>query len=124
MNHLFKYACVLTCALGGFASAAHASAVYVPVNLNPGDTYRIIFVTDNATPAMSTDIADYNSFVTAEANNNPGLAALHTTWTAVLSTEAVNVLTNTGLSVSDTTSLFYNTQGQVVAMGVNGGAHS
>jgi len=40
----------------------------VPVGLNPGDPYRLIFVTSIARDALSTNIADYNSFVHGIAN--------------------------------------------------------
>jgi hypothetical protein len=122
--HLFKNAFVCACVLAAIASNVHAGAVYVPANLHPGDKYRIVFVTDDGMDATSSDIADYNNFVTTEANNSAGLAALHATWTAMLSTELVNILANTGLSLADKTSLFYNTQGQLVAQGVSGADNS
>jgi hypothetical protein len=103
------------------ASAAHANVTYGPPGLAAGDTYQLIFVTDDTILGNDSNIADYNSFVTTEANTVPGLAALNTTWTALLSTANVNVLANTGLSSSDTTTLFYNTQGQLIATGVVNG---
>ena len=111
-------------ALFATASSAYAGAILIPPNLNPGDTYRIIFVTDSTINATSANAADYNAFVTTAAQNDPGLAALQTTWTALVSTGSTGVFTNTGLSSSDSTTAFYNTQGQLIAQGANGGPNS
>lgn len=46
--------------------------------------------------ALSTDIADYNAFVSAAANSVPELLALGTTWTAIASTATVDARDNTG----------------------------
>ena len=102
----------------GLASPSHATAVIVPLTLNPGDTYRIIFVTSTSRDATSTNIADYNASVTTAANLDAGLAGLGTTWTALASTAAENVKANAGLSTLDTTTPFYNTAGNLIATGV------
>jgi hypothetical protein len=71
-----------------FAPAAKATAILtVPPGLNPGDQYRIVFVTSTTRDATSTDIADYNNFVNTAANA-PGslLAPLGATWSAIAST--------------------------------------
>jgi len=47
-------------------------SLVVPPDLNPGDTYRIVFVTSYMTTAGSTDIAFYNGFVNSVANNLGG----------------------------------------------------
>ena len=49
-----------------FAGTAVAQVV-LPTGLPPGSQYEIAFVTSDGTTATSTDINDYNSFVTAEA---------------------------------------------------------
>jgi hypothetical protein len=54
--------------------------------------YRLAFVTDDLTDATSSDIATYNSFVTADAALNLSLPS--TTWTAIASTSGVNAATN------------------------------
>lgn len=54
----------------GFAlPAAHGEplALATPSGLNPGDTFRFIFVTDGLTPATSADISTFNAFVQSEA---------------------------------------------------------
>lgn len=98
--------------------ASHAAAIVVPTGLNPGATYRIIFVTSAVRDGASANIADYNSFVTDAANLDTGLAGLGTTWTALASTPTVNVLVNAGLSAGDSTTPFYNTVGNLIAIGV------
>ena len=102
-------------------SAAARAGVVAPSGLAPGDTYRLIFVTDSSILGSDPNIADYNAFVTAAANSDPGLAALNTSWTALLSTFAVNVLDNTSLSATDSSTPFYNTLGQLIATGVFNG---
>ena len=102
----------------GLVSAARAAAIVVPPSLNPGDTYRLIFVTNGTVNALSNDIAYYNSFVSDEVLVTPALAALGTTWKALASTSSVNVLINAGLDPTDTTTRFYNTQGKLIATGV------
>ncbi len=67
---------LLAVALAGGAQAG--TVVTVPTDLNPGDQYRLVFVTNGTRDAQSTDIADYNTFVTTEANLSTELAALGT----------------------------------------------
>ncbi|MHC4447678.1 MAG: hypothetical protein ACYSXF_07870 [Planctomycetota bacterium] len=83
--------------LGGTAAAV---PITVPADLNPGDQYRLVFVTSTDTQAGSTDIADYNAFVTAAANTQAELVVLGTTWTAIGSTAAVDARDNTGTNPS------------------------
>ena len=52
-------------------------------------------MTSTTRDATSTDINDYNAFVTAAANTQAALAALATTWTAITSTAAVEARANT-----------------------------
>jgi len=86
---------LLTLLLLAICLAGSANALIVPPDLNPGDQYRLLFVTTN-TDATSTDIADYNAFVTAQANSDGDLSALGTSWTAIASTATVDALDNTG----------------------------
>lgn len=106
--------------LYGIASIAleTKASVVVPTGLKPGDAYRIIFLTTSTHNAVSSDITVYNAFVTSAALSNPDLASLNTTWTALASTYTVSVLANTGLSNLDTTTPFFNTQGNLIATGV------
>jgi len=77
-------------------SSADTCPIVVPTSLSPGDQYRLAFVTSGTRDAQSTDIADYNAFVTAAANAVPALAALQTQWFAIASTATVDARDNTG----------------------------
>ncbi len=68
-----------------------------PVGLQPGEPYRILFVTDSTRDATSSDIADYDWFVTADANAAPELTTLNTSWRAVASTTALDARVHTGM---------------------------
>lgn len=85
-----------------------------------GTPYEILFVTLDTTTATSADINTYNSFVTAEANLSPVLAALTTqhdlTWHVVGSTSTVDAIVN----APDNGVAVYNTQGQLLADAATG----
>lgn len=51
----------------GFAADARSELI-TPVGLNPGDTFRYVFVTSTGRDAVSRDMADYDSFVTQAAS--------------------------------------------------------
>jgi hypothetical protein len=74
-------ASVATACLLGLPSAAWAGAFTPPAGVTH---YRLAFVTDTVTSAESTDITDYNTFVTSDAANNSSLPT--TTWRAIGST--------------------------------------
>ena len=93
-----KLALFLGCA--GISSAFGIAIVTVPPGLNPGDTYRLVFVTDATTNAISGDIATYNSFVTAQANLAPELVDLATAWKIIGSTIAISARDNTGTTLA------------------------
>jgi hypothetical protein len=44
----------------GLPGASYGAAITVPQGLNPGDTYRIIFMTSTVLDTQSSNIADYN----------------------------------------------------------------
>lgn len=72
-----------------------AAPITVPPDLAVGDQYRLFFVTSMTRNATSSDISDYNAFVSAVAATVPELAALGTTWNAVASTTSVDARNNT-----------------------------
>jgi hypothetical protein len=72
-----------------------AAPITVPPGLNPGDQYRLVFVTSTARDATSTNIADYNAFVSTTANSVAELFALATDWTSIASTATVDARDNT-----------------------------
>lgn len=104
-------------AVVGRSAPADAAPLFPP-GLNAGDTYRIAFVTSTFRDATSTNIVDYNAFVTAAANSEPLFAALGVTWFAIGSTAATSAITNIGssLPVPPFAGIF-NTSGQLVATG-------
>jgi len=90
---------VLFSAVATLALAHVAQAMPVPLDLNPGDTYFLAFVTEGTRDAASSNIADYNNFVQAQAT----LAGLQldnsanpVTWKAIGSTATVDARDNIG----------------------------
>jgi hypothetical protein len=91
---------VLALLIAAGFSSTFGSIVIVPPGLNPGDTYRLAFVTDGGTYATSSDIAYYNAFVTSEALAVTALADLGTTWAVIGSTATLSAKANTGTDPS------------------------
>src|SRR4051812_8690328 len=63
--------------------------VTAPAGLNPGDHFRLVFVTTNVIDAPSASIGNYDSVVTGEANG-AGLLSYNgssVTWQTLASTE-------------------------------------
>jgi hypothetical protein len=86
------------------SATASAQVWTVPPGLNPGDKYRLVFVTDGNYRALSKHISDYNTFVTDQANEaNSVVKGLGITWRALASTESEsakkNTFTDNGLGV-------------------------
>lgn len=102
-----------------FTSGVLAAPITTPVGLNPGDTYRLAFVTSTRRAANSSDIANYNDFVTAAANASALLAALGTSWTAIGSTATGDARDNTGTNpFTDGVGVtIYNLGGDAIAFG-------
>lgn len=69
------------------ATSFAAPLVLKPADLNPGDQYRLVFLTDSTTNFLNqTDAhAQYDSFINSEVASSPELSALNTTWQAVYS---------------------------------------
>ncbi len=89
----------------------------VPPGLQPGDQYRLVFVTSTTRDAASANIADYNTFVSGRAAAVSQLNALGTTWKAIAATLAVDVRTNTLTGATDTSVPIYRLDGAQVATG-------
>ena len=79
-----------------FTIRLNGAIMTAPPGLNPGDPYQLIFVTSGTVSPTSTNIADYNTFVTNAANAVGALAGLGTNWTAVGSTATTSAATNIG----------------------------
>ncbi len=95
-------ATVLLCSgLGVGGRAAADSIIDTPAGLSAGDTFRIVFVTDGFTDATSSDISDYNAFVTADASTEAGGGAftyngVAVTWSVIGSTPTTSAIDNVG----------------------------
>lgn len=81
-----SFAVLLLAVFAALVPAASAAPVTVPAGLNPGDHYRLAFVTTTSRDGTSTNIDDYNAFAITTANSVPELLALGTSWTAIAST--------------------------------------
>ena len=76
------------------ATVAEAAIVTLPTGVGPGERYRLVFFTSTSSQAVSTDIADYNAFVSGAAAADTALNALGTTWSAIASTATVDARDN------------------------------
>jgi hypothetical protein len=88
----------VACAVLSPSVAFSDTVLVLPPGLNPGDQYRIAFVTySEAQDATSSDIAVYDAFVTAEANAAGSLLLpLNTTWQVIGSTLNTDAYTHIG----------------------------
>jgi hypothetical protein len=66
-----------------------------PPGLNPGDQFRFVFVTDGIRDATSSNIADYDSFVNAQAGGATYDGAV-IDWIAIGSTDSVDAIDHVG----------------------------
>ncbi len=80
---------------------ASAAIVTEPAGLNPGDQYRLIFVTSTTTTATDTSAAYYNTFVDNLAQSVPELASLGVTWKVLGNLNGADPQVNTGTTGSD-----------------------
>jgi len=99
MKQIFQISAICMMAISTAMTGQVDASPFIPsapIGLNPGDSYRMVFVTAGTRDALSTDIADYNAFVDGEAGllSPDGLTNL--TWTAIASTDAVDARDNTG----------------------------
>jgi hypothetical protein len=97
--------------LSGTATSAQITTV--PSCLEPGDEYRLMFVTSTSRDATSAIMHEYNLFVRGVANSQPELAALSTQWYAVGGTATTSARTNTGIIASGDVPVF-RLDGQMV----------
>ena len=93
-----RVACVaaLLCWAVGMGGRAEASVILqTPAGLNAGDAFRFVFITDGIRDATSSNIADYDSFVNAEAGGATykGVAV---DWLAIGSTDSVDAIDHVG----------------------------
>ena len=67
----------------------------IPDGIEPGDSFRLIFVTSSKRDASSANIADYNSHAQSAAANNTNLSGFSAQFRALISTSSVDARTNT-----------------------------
>jgi hypothetical protein len=80
----------------GLGGRAEASIILSsPAGLNPGDNFRFVFVTDGIRDATSTNIADYDSFVNAQAGGATYDGAV-VNWLAIGSTDSIDAIDHVG----------------------------
>jgi hypothetical protein len=80
--------------------------------------YRIVFQTAGTTLGTSTNIADYNAFVTSEAALSPTLPSA--TWTMIGATAAVTAMANVSCgALCDATVPIYDVSGNLLATSTN-----
>ena len=95
-----------------FQTTAVAS-VFLPVGLNAGDTYQLVFLSQGETAATSSSISYYNDFAQSQAELN-SLTGYEdgVTYNAIVSTSAVEARNNALVSAP-----VYNFNGELVANG-------
>ncbi len=86
----------------GFGPCGRAEAgttLTTPAGLSPGESFRFAFVTDGFISPSSSNISDYNDFVTSQAGGATynGSAV---TFVAIGSTSTVNAIDNVGQSAA------------------------
>jgi hypothetical protein len=111
----FKFLSVLM--VLAFVSDAFGVVITSPPSLPPGTPYRLAFISEGGMDSRSTDIEDYNTFVTQQANLNPALAILDTTWKAIGSTASVDARDNTGTNPSSVGFPIFRLDGLLIANG-------
>ena len=84
------------CCMPSYATTDFSgTSIPVPSGLVQGDTFQLVFLTNETFTAGSTSISTYNSDVTTSAGASGSLVAgLGITWSALVSTASVNVLSN------------------------------
>lgn len=89
--------CLFTTGLLLFPAVSWAAPLLIPTDLNPGDTYQLVFVTSATRSALSSNIADYNTFVQNSADAagiGIGGRLGDVTWSAIASTLSVHAVDN------------------------------
>lgn len=96
--HPHRFAIVAAVLWIGFGLGGRAEAgitLQTPAGLNPGDQFRFVFVTDGIRDATSTNIADYDSFVNAEAGGAT-YDGMVVNWLVIGSTDSVDAIDHVG----------------------------
>jgi hypothetical protein len=78
-----------------FISSAQAVDLTTPAGLNPGDSFRFVFVTSGTIAGTSSDIATYNTFINQQASGTTYQGS-GITWYAIGSTTSIDARVNVG----------------------------
>lgn len=101
-------------ALCGALASAVTAEVILPTDLPAGAQFRLVFLTAGARDATSADIADYNAFVTQQAQLSTSELVRNANWRAIASTDAAYAVDNAELNLAVPV---YNTHGELVVPG-------
>ena len=112
MKNSRLFSTVYVCAFALIIASTTKAAVLVPVDLLPGDTFQLAFVSSTLTTAGSSDINTYNAFVRGLADSAGIGISQDITWTVIGSTNAVDALDNAPISAP-----VYNMNGDRVVDG-------
>ena len=97
------------------AGTASAGQIATPTGLNPGDQFRIVFLSSTTTQATSSDLSTYDNIVSSNANgytyggNSP-------IWKAIVSNSTTNARDHIGL-LSTSLIPLYTVDGTKVSTG-------
>ena len=112
MKTLLRFGSFSFAMMGSMLLCSEAMAFSLNSSLQPGDQFRLVFVSSDTRDATSTNIGDYNNFVDGIAAASPGLNAFLSNnvvlptsgnpadfaWTAIASTSTTSAINNTGTS--------------------------
>ena len=88
-----KFVSLFVLVYAGWVGSVNAATV--PAGLSPGDTYQLLFVTQDVTTALSSNVAYYNGFAQSEADASRALTEnMGLTWDAMISTETIDANSN------------------------------
>ena len=93
------FALTLIVATSIAASTAIAGSISAPSELNPGDQFRIVFVTHGTTAATDTTFTTYDNFVQSEASGTT-YDGSSITWKAIVATSTVSAIDHIGYSTT------------------------
>ena len=97
------------------SSVSSAELILQPPGLEPGDKYRLLFLTSTERDGTSSRIESYNDFVQNTADAAPVVGAWDLDWKALLSTATVDARDNTQTAPEDESMPIYRVDGVLIA---------
>ncbi len=101
LHRMAMFAAIVAVTAGMTTTGRAGPVLPTPSGLAPGDSFRFVFVTTDGTTATSSNISDYDTFVTAQADGATYNGSV-ITWQAIGSTASVSAIdhigTNPGIS--------------------------